>query len=47
MDDLKTILDRIRKPLTFAARDNFANLKSLAALETFVQAQIERTSSVL
>jgi ATP-dependent DNA helicase RecG len=41
MDDLKAILDRIRKPLTFAARDNFAHLKSLAALETFMKAQVE------
>ncbi len=41
MDDLKTILDRIRKPLTFAARDNFAHLKSLAALEPFIQSQVE------
>jgi ATP-dependent DNA helicase RecG len=41
MDDLKTILDRIRKPLTFAARDNFAHLKSLAALEPFMQSQVE------
>ena len=41
MDDLKTILDRIRKPLLFAARDNFAHLKSLAALEPFMQSQVE------
>jgi hypothetical protein len=40
MDDLKIILDRIRKPLTFATRDNFAHLKSLAALESFMHAQI-------
>ena len=37
MDDLKTILDRIRKPLSFAARDDFAHIKSLAALEPFIQ----------
>jgi len=41
MDELKIILDRIRKPLTFATRDNFAHLKSLAALETFMHTQIE------
>jgi ATP-dependent DNA helicase RecG len=41
MDDLKTILDRIRKPLTFAARDNFAHIKSLAALETFMHSQLK------
>jgi ATP-dependent DNA helicase RecG len=40
MDDLKIILDRIRKPLTFATRDNFAHLKSLAALELFMHTQI-------
>jgi hypothetical protein len=40
MDDLKIILDRIRKPLTFATRDNFAHLKSLAALESFMHTQI-------
>lgn len=41
MDDLKTILDRIRKPLTFAARDDFAHVKSLAAIETFMRAQLK------
>ncbi len=40
-DDLKTILDRIRKPLAFASRDNFAHLHSLAALEPFMRAQVE------
>jgi ATP-dependent DNA helicase RecG len=40
MDDLKTILDRIRKPLTFASRDDFAHLKSLAALEPFIRTQM-------
>jgi ATP-dependent DNA helicase RecG len=39
MDDLKTIIDRIRKPLDFAARDNFAHVKSLAAMEPFIRAQ--------
>ena len=41
MDDLKTILDRIRKPLSFAARDDFAHIKSLAAMEAFIQSQVE------
>ena len=27
MNDLKIILDRTRKPLTFATRDNFAHLQ--------------------
>lgn len=40
MDELKIILDRIRKPLTFASRDGFAHLKSLAALEPFMRAQL-------
>ncbi len=41
VDDLKTILDRIRKPLAFASRDNFAHLHSLAALEPFMRVQVE------
>ncbi|HXY54000.1 MAG TPA: ATP-dependent DNA helicase RecG [Nitrospirota bacterium] len=41
MDDFKTILDRIRKPLAFAARDNFAHVKSLAAMEQFIRSQVE------
>ena len=41
MDDLKTILDRIRKPLAFASRDNFAHIKSLAAMESFMRSQAE------
>ncbi len=41
MDDLKTILDRIRRPLSFASRDNFAHLHSLAALEPFMRVQVE------
>ncbi len=50
MDDLKTILDRIRKPLAFAARDNFAHVKSLAAMEPFIRAQakeLKRASAFL
>ncbi len=41
MDDLKTILDRIKKPLSFAARDDFAHIKSLSAIESFMHAQVE------
>ncbi len=40
MDDLKTILERIKKPLAFAGRDDFAHLKSLAALEAFMHGQL-------
>ena len=40
-DDLKTILERLKKPLHFASRDDFAHLKSLADLEPFVRIQIE------
>jgi len=40
MDDLKTILERIKKPLAFAGRDDFAHLKSLAALEVFMHGQL-------
>ncbi|MEK6743882.1 MAG: ATP-dependent DNA helicase RecG [Nitrospirota bacterium] len=40
-DDLKTILERLKKPLSFASRDDFAHLKSLSDLEPFVNAQLE------
>lgn len=40
-DDLKTILERLKKPLSFASRDDFAHLKSLADLEPFVNVQID------
>ncbi len=46
MDDLKTILDRIRKPLAFAGRDNYAHIKSLAALEPFIKSQVEALKHV-
>ena len=39
MDDIKTIIERIGKPLGFAARDNFAHVKSLA-LEVFMRVQL-------
>jgi len=38
MNDLNAILDRIRKPLSYAGRDDFAHIKSLV-LESFIQAQ--------
>jgi len=41
MESVKTILDRIRKPLSFAGRDDFSHLKTLAALEPFIRVQIE------
>jgi ATP-dependent DNA helicase RecG len=47
MDDLKTILERIRKPLVFASKNNFAHLKSLAGVESFIRAQIEEMKRLL
>jgi ATP-dependent DNA helicase RecG len=47
MDDVKTILDRIRKPLAFASRDDFAHLKSLAALEPFIRTQMAELRRLL
>jgi ATP-dependent DNA helicase RecG len=41
MDEFKTILDRIRKPLAFASRDNFAHVNSLASMEPFIRMQAE------
>ena len=41
MGMLTTILERIKKPLLFAARDDFAHLKSLSDIEPFMQAQVE------
>jgi ATP-dependent DNA helicase RecG len=41
MDSIKKILDRIKKPLEFAGRDDFAHLKTLAAIEPFMRAQID------
>jgi ATP-dependent DNA helicase RecG len=41
MNDLKTILERIKKPIAFASRDDFAHIKSLAAMEPFMRAQVE------
>ncbi len=46
MDDFKTILDRIKKPLSFASKDDFAHIKSLAALEPFIRAQLEALRKV-
>ncbi len=47
MDDLKTILDRIRKPLSFAARDDFAHIKSLTAVEAFIRSQVEDLKNIV
>ena len=47
MDDLKTILDRIKKPLSFAARDDFAHIKSLSAMETFIQTQVANLKRIV
>ncbi len=46
MDELKVILDRIRKPLSFAGRDDFAHLKSLAAMEPFMRAQVDELKRI-
>jgi ATP-dependent DNA helicase RecG len=46
MDDIKTILDRIKKPLSFASKDDFAHIKSLAALEPFICVQIEELKRI-
>ncbi|MEK6698376.1 MAG: ATP-dependent DNA helicase RecG [Nitrospirota bacterium] len=46
MDDLKTIFERIRKPLAFAARDDFAHVKSLTGLESFIHAQVKELKQV-
>jgi ATP-dependent DNA helicase RecG len=40
-DDLKTILERLKKPLRYASSDDFAHLKSLASLEPFIRAQVQ------
>ncbi len=46
MDDLKTILERIKKPIAFASRDDFAHIKSLAAMEPFIRAQVEELKRI-
>jgi ATP-dependent DNA helicase RecG len=46
-DELHTILERIRKPLSFAAKDGFAHLKSLSGLEAFIHAQLQVLRNVL
>ncbi len=43
---LEVILDRIKKPLRFAARDHFAHIGSLAALEPFLRSQFEELKRV-
>ncbi len=46
-EDLKTVLERIRRPLAFASKDDFAHLKSLAQLESFMRAQLEQLSALV
>lgn len=37
---IQTILDRIRKPLSYASQSGFAHLRNLAAMEVFMRAQV-------
>ncbi len=46
MDDLKSILERIKKPLSFASRDDFAHIKSLTSMESFIRAQVEELKRI-
>ena len=46
MDDVRTILARIRKPLSFASKDDFAHLGSLASLEPFIRTQLDLLKSL-
>jgi ATP-dependent DNA helicase RecG len=46
-DELFAILERIKKPLSFAARDGFAHLKSLSGLEAFIHAQVQELRHIL
>ncbi len=46
MDDLKTILERIKKPIAFASRDDFAHIKSLAAMEPFMRSQLQELKRI-
>lgn len=43
---VQAILDKIRKPLDFAARSGFAHLKSLAAVESFITVQTRELKAV-
>jgi ATP-dependent DNA helicase RecG len=40
-EDLQTVLERLKKPLRYASRDDFAHLKSLTDLEPFILAQVQ------
>lgn len=42
----KSILERIKKPLLFAARNGFSNVKSLAGIESFIRTQAEELKRV-
>ena len=46
MEEFKAILDIIKKPLAFASSDDFAHLKSLAALEPFMRGQLEELKRI-
>ena len=47
MNNLKAILERIKKPLAYAARDNYAHVKSLTDIEPFMRAQAEELRRVM
>jgi ATP-dependent DNA helicase RecG len=40
MDELRSILEKIRKPIEFARKDDFAHLRSLAGIGPFMRAQV-------
>jgi hypothetical protein len=40
VDDIKSLLDTLQKPLAAASRNEFALLKSLAGMESFVKARV-------
>lgn len=46
MSDLRSILERIKKPLAYAARDDYKHVKSLGDIETFIHTQAEELRRV-
>lgn len=46
MEKMQTILERIRKPLAYAARDDYRHVKSLGDIEAFIRAQAEELRRV-
>jgi ATP-dependent DNA helicase RecG len=40
-ENLHAVIERMRKPLAYAARDGFSHLKSLSSLEPFMTAQLQ------